>query len=91
MLLLAKCLLFGLAIDDQNHYIKCFFLVKKIGIAHQFYIFSLKNSAIALSDGEFSFITEKMSGKEIEEKLEKLGDKSASVIEIHGYFNRFHL
>ncbi|MBR6682473.1 MAG: homoserine dehydrogenase, partial [Clostridia bacterium] len=39
-------------------------------------------SAISLRDGEFSFITEKMTGKELEEKLSKLGDKAVSVIEV---------
>ena len=39
-------------------------------------------SAIALRDGEFSFITEKMTGKDIEDKLSKLGDKAVSVIEV---------
>ncbi len=39
-------------------------------------------SAISLRDGEFSFITEKMTGKDIEDKLAKLGNKAVSVIEV---------
>ena len=39
-------------------------------------------SAISLRDGELSFITEKITGKEIEDKLAKLGDKAVSVIEV---------
>jgi len=39
-------------------------------------------SAISLRDGEFSFITEKMTGKDIDDKLSKLGDKAVSVIEV---------
>ncbi len=39
-------------------------------------------SAIALRDGEFSFITEKMTGKAFEESLAKLNRKLLSIIEV---------
>ncbi len=39
-------------------------------------------SAISLRDGEFAFITEKMTGKDFDEKLAKLEGKVVSVIEV---------